>query len=80
LLGNQRLIDIVGSLRDQTRLYGLADLAKSGHLIESAREHADILESIADGDGARAEALTRHHLVHTRGIWAGRAEAYIDDE
>jgi DNA-binding GntR family transcriptional regulator len=79
MLGNQRLTDIVGSLRDQTRLYGLAELAKSGQLMESAREHSDILQSIAKGDGARAEALTRHHLVHTRGIWAGRAEICADE-
>jgi DNA-binding GntR family transcriptional regulator len=74
MLGNQRLIDLVGSLRDQTRLYGLADLVKSDRLMESAREHADILESLAEGNGARAEALMRHHLEHTRGIWAGRSE------
>jgi DNA-binding GntR family transcriptional regulator len=79
MLGNQRLIEIVGSLRDQTRLYGLADLAKSGQLMESAREHADILESIAAGDGTRAETLTRHHLLHTRGIWAGRSEAVANE-
>ncbi len=74
LLGNERLVEIVGSLRDQTRLYGLAELVRSGRLMASAREHADILTAVADGDGARAEALTRHHLEHTRGIWAGRSE------
>jgi DNA-binding GntR family transcriptional regulator len=74
MLGNQRLIELVGSLRDQTRLYGLADLVKSDRLMESAREHADILESLAEGNGAQAEALTRRHLEHTRGIWAGRSE------
>jgi DNA-binding GntR family transcriptional regulator len=74
LQGNERLVEIVASLRDQTRLYGLADLARSGTLMASAREHNDILSAVADGDGARAEVLTRHHLEHTRGIWAGRSE------
>jgi DNA-binding GntR family transcriptional regulator len=64
--GNQRLIEIVGSLRDQARLYGLADLIQSGQLMESAREHADILATIVKGDSAGAEALTRHHMLHTR--------------
>lgn len=72
--GNQRLIEIVGSLRDQARLYGLADLIQSGQLMESPREHPDILATIVKGDSAGAEALTRHHMLHTRGIWAGRAE------
>jgi DNA-binding GntR family transcriptional regulator len=74
LLGNQRLVEIVGSLRDQTRLYGLMDLIKTNQLTGSAREHAEILASVAAGDGARAEELTRRHLEHTRGVWAGRAE------
>jgi DNA-binding GntR family transcriptional regulator len=74
LNGNERLVEIVGSLRDQTRLYGLADLLRSGQLMESAREHADILATIVKGDSAGAETMTRRHLLHTRGIWAGREE------
>jgi DNA-binding GntR family transcriptional regulator len=74
LTGNQRLLEIVGSLRDQARLYGLAGLAKTGGLIESATEHIAILDAIARGEGERAETLMRRHLEHTRGIWAGRPE------
>jgi DNA-binding GntR family transcriptional regulator len=73
-LGNERLIEIVGSLRDQTRLYGLGDLVRSGTLMDSAREHSEILRTISDGDGQRVEGLIQHHLEHTRGLWAGRAE------
>jgi DNA-binding GntR family transcriptional regulator len=73
-LGNGRLIEIVGSLRDQTRLYGLNDLVRTGTLMDSAREHSEILASIAKGDGQGVEDLMRHHLEHTRGLWAGRAE------
>jgi DNA-binding GntR family transcriptional regulator len=79
MIGNQRLLDIVGSLRDQTRLYGLADLAKSGRLTESASEHVGILDAVARGEGKRAEALMRRHLEHTRGVWAGRSEPAADD-
>jgi DNA-binding GntR family transcriptional regulator len=73
-LGNERLIEIIGSLRDQTRLYGLGDLVRSGTLMDSAREHSQILRTIADGDGQQVEGLMQHHLEHTRGLWAGRAE------
>ncbi len=70
-LGNQRLVDIVGRLRDQVRLYGLPTLAESGLLIDSAREHAEILRAVEQGDRSRAEALMRRHVEHTRGAWAG---------
>lgn len=73
-LGNQRLIEIVGSLRDQQRLYGLAELSRSGRLVDSALEHQEILTSISCGSSADAEARMRRHLQHTRGIWAGRDE------
>jgi DNA-binding GntR family transcriptional regulator len=79
LIGNQRLVEIVGSLRDQARLYGLADLARAGSLTASATEHIGILDAIAQGEGARAESLMRRHLEHTRGVWAGRSEPSADD-
>lgn len=73
-LGNERLIEIIGSLRDQTRLYGLGEMVRSGTLMDSAREHTEILRTIADGDSQRVEGLIQHHLEHTRGLWAGRPE------
>jgi DNA-binding GntR family transcriptional regulator len=74
LTGNGRLVRSVGQLRDQTRLLGLRGLADSGQLNESAAEHRVILDALRDRDARRAEALMRHHLDHTRGLWAGRAE------
>jgi DNA-binding GntR family transcriptional regulator len=71
-LENERLLEIVRSLRDQQRLYGLAGLRATGHLAESASEHRELLAAIAAGDGDSAEALTVRHLRHTRGVWAGR--------
>lgn len=73
-LGNERLIEIIGSLRDQTRLYGLGEMVRSGTLMDSAREHSEILRAITDGDSARVGGLIQHHLEHTRGLWAGRGE------
>lgn len=75
-LGNRRLVEIVGRLRNQTRLYGLLNLAQLGQLVESAHEHTRILDAIERGDvGGTRDAMTRH-LEHTRGIWAGLEEPH----
>lgn len=74
LLGNRRLVRLVAQLRDQTRLVGIAELAREGNLMASAREHRDILAALRTREADAAEQLMRRHLVHTRGIWAGRSE------
>jgi DNA-binding GntR family transcriptional regulator len=75
LTGNRRLVRLVDQLRDQTRLIGLKALAESRRLTASAREHREILEALQARDADRVEELMRVHIVHTRGIWAGRDEA-----
>jgi DNA-binding GntR family transcriptional regulator len=72
--GNRRLVKVVGNLREQVRLYGLNDLATKGLLAASAREHAEMLAAIREGDADRCERLVRTHLQHTRGIWARHRE------
>jgi DNA-binding GntR family transcriptional regulator len=74
LAGNNRLVRLVGQLRDQTRLVGLKGMADVGSLAESAAEHRTIIEAVRARDADRAEFLVRHHLDHTRGTWAGRTE------
>jgi DNA-binding GntR family transcriptional regulator len=74
ILGNRRLVRLVAQLRDQTRLAGLSELAREGNLTASAREHRVILAALRQRDADAAERLMRRHLVHTRGIWAGRSE------
>jgi DNA-binding GntR family transcriptional regulator len=71
---NGRLVRLVAQLRDQTRLAGITELAREGNLAASAREHRDILGALRMRDADAAEQLMRQHLVHTRGIWAGRSE------
>jgi DNA-binding GntR family transcriptional regulator len=73
-LGNNRLVTLVGGLRDLTRLYGLSRVANSAGFAESTHEHDLLLDAIAAGDGDRAAQIMEHHLRHTRGIWAGRGE------
>jgi DNA-binding GntR family transcriptional regulator len=75
LAGNRRLVDVVGTLRDQTRLVGLQALAREHALTGSALEHRPILAALLDRDAERAQRLMREHLQHARGTWAGLREA-----
>jgi DNA-binding GntR family transcriptional regulator len=74
LLGNRRLVAMVGQLRDQARMQGLQRLADQGELTRSGEEHIEIVDAIEAGDSELAADLMRKHLAHSRGIWAGRAE------
>lgn len=71
--GNQRLVNAVAGLRDQTRLYGLEVLAKLGALEESACEHRQIISIISKRDFQELEKLMRMHLRHVRGDWAAKS-------
>jgi DNA-binding GntR family transcriptional regulator len=73
-IGNARLTDLVDRLRRQARLFGLMDLAKSGRLMASARDHRKLLDMIRARDTQAAENLMRAHISHTRGLWAGRQD------
>ena len=72
--GNPRLVDMVGRLRDQSRLYGLEQLAADGVLVDSAAEHVHLIDALESGDRLAAEKVMAHHLDHVRGIWASRRE------
>ena len=72
--GNPRLVEMVGRLRDQSRLYGLEQLAAEGVLIDSAEEHLSLIDALESGDRRAAERVMAHHLDHVRGIWASRRE------
>lgn len=74
LTGNHRLVEIVGGLRDQTRIVGMHSLAEEGTLQATAAEHRPILEAIRAGKVAEAQRGMKVHLEHTRRDWAGRSE------
>jgi DNA-binding GntR family transcriptional regulator len=74
LAGNRLLVEMADDLRARSRLYGLAGLAERGLLIESAREHMALLDTIAAHDEAGARALIERHIGHVRGLWAGKEE------
>ena len=70
LAGNQRLVQIVGQLRDQTRLYGFPARAEQGMLENSASEHDQIVEAIFVGDKDGTKHLVTQHLAHIRAEWS----------
>lgn len=74
MTGNHRLVSMVGQLRDQARMRGLQKLADQGELTDSAQEHEAIVEAVAARDADLTAELTRRHLAHSRGIWAGAPE------
>ena len=71
---NERLVRIVGELRDQTRVLGLGPLATHGALEGVGPEHTTILDAVIARDVATAQRRMVEHLHHTRGIWAGQTE------
>jgi DNA-binding GntR family transcriptional regulator len=77
-LENERLLQVVGSLRDQSRLYGLDYVAGTESLLQSTREHAALLNAIIAGHDDEAATIMDRHLQHARGIWAGKAEPAAD--
>ena len=69
-LGNSTLVDTVRRLRMRSRLYGQGQLADSGGLTSTAREHSELLDCIQAHDGRAAAKLMRQHIRHVRGEWA----------
>lgn len=70
IAGNERLVEIVATLRDQTRVYGLAHLAHEGRLTDIAAEHRQILEYIDAGDVDGTRELMSIHLGHILREWS----------
>ncbi|SNY47865.1 GntR family transcriptional regulator [Paractinoplanes atraurantiacus] len=74
LTGNDRLVTLVGDLRQQTRLVGLANMLGTSELARSSAEHHTLLDLLVAGEGAAAEGLMRVHIGHVTGWWSGRPE------
>ncbi len=73
--GNDVAVRHVRSLRSMTRLTGLKHLAAEGRLVDTAREHVEMIRAVADRDGDRMKTLMRDHLGHVAGVWAGASES-----
>lgn len=69
-MGNARLVGQVATLRDQSRLYGVRQLAADGALDSSAAEHAELVEAVHDRDADLAEAIITRHLNRLGREWS----------
>jgi DNA-binding GntR family transcriptional regulator len=63
LLGNARLVDLVTTLSQQTRMVGLSVLSATSTLRQAATEHHMMLDRLMDGDGPGVEELVRAHIM-----------------
>jgi DNA-binding GntR family transcriptional regulator len=70
LAGNAHLVELVGELRNRSRLYGLARVDRAGLLVSSAEEHLELLDLMIAGEAEGAQAYLAHHLGHIRSLWA----------
>jgi DNA-binding GntR family transcriptional regulator len=62
-VSNRKLIDEIERLRSQTRLYSIRELStEDGSLSQSAAEHLELVEALAQKDRERAADVTRRHL------------------
>ncbi|WP_031505773.1 GntR family transcriptional regulator [Streptomyces megasporus] len=75
LADNPRLVDTVADLRRRSRLHGLGGFGGTRVLMESAREHGELLDLMLAGDASAAEGCARRHLARVRSLWAARRRA-----
>ncbi|MGC0252321.1 GntR family transcriptional regulator [Pseudactinotalea sp. Z1748] len=68
--GNTLLVELATRLRGQTRLKALRPLAEAGVLVDSAREHTQLLELMEAGDAAGTYDLIVTHIGHVSRLWA----------
>lgn len=73
--GNRRLVDLCTRLRSQTRLRALRTLVDNGQLVDSAKEHLELLDRMAAGDAEGAYQVIMCHLGHASQLWAEGKES-----
>jgi DNA-binding GntR family transcriptional regulator len=75
LSGNERLVELVSRLRNQTLRYGMRHASHSV-LIATATDHRKIVDAIVSTDKAEVQRVMEAHLAANRGVLA----AAVDDE
>lgn len=59
--GNDRLIRLMGNLKNQIRMSKLESLSVPGRAEKSLKEHENIISAVFEGDKEKAERLVREH-------------------
>ncbi|HEY1917549.1 MAG TPA: GntR family transcriptional regulator [Streptosporangiaceae bacterium] len=63
--GNDRMVALVDSLRDVTRMLGASTVDTSRDLPDIAAEHGPIIDAVAARDAPAAAESMSHHITHT---------------
>ena len=75
LADNRWLLHVIEDLRKVIKLSRHHSLFSEGRLEQSLAEHRDIMAALLAGDGARAEAVMRTHILSGRSALARIAES-----
>jgi len=75
VLGNARMVAVVESLRDQTRVRGLSTVGRSRDLREICAEHQAIYDAAQAGREIRAAQALERHLLITEELLRVQAQA-----
>jgi DNA-binding GntR family transcriptional regulator len=70
LHGNTTLARTVRELRGRSRMYGLSRLAESGQLVDTVREHSEMIEHVKQRQVAAVEQVITRHIGRVRTDWA----------
>lgn len=70
LHGNAALCGTVRDLRGRSRMYGLSRLAESGQLVETVREHAQMIAHVRAREVEAVQGVITRHIGRVRSEWA----------
>jgi DNA-binding GntR family transcriptional regulator len=70
LAGNHEIVEIVRGLRSRARLYGLHSEDRYDVLLNSSREHGELVELVAANDSRGASDLIRVHISGITERWS----------
>lgn len=73
--GNQRLVTIIGNLRDTVRMLGASTVDHSRGLQDVSAEHVPIIDAVASGDAEAAAQAMSWHVTHTGKLLLAQAAA-----
>jgi DNA-binding GntR family transcriptional regulator len=69
LAGHGQLVEVVRILRSRSRLHGLRDKDSVAFMVESADEHLELVNLLADGRASAADDLLRRHISRIAADW-----------
>ncbi|MGM0873843.1 MAG: GntR family transcriptional regulator [Bacillota bacterium] len=66
LSGNRRLVNLMGTISDQIRWFGVSALNLPNRTEQALKEHASIIECLKNKEFEKAKVAVLEHIEHTR--------------